>query len=67
MPRFWRAGYFGALDERQLDYSHNILRSARLLLRLINDILALATIEAGYMVLETGHIDVFAMLQACCH
>jgi hypothetical protein len=38
-----------------------------LLLRLINDILALATIEAGYMVLETGHIDVFAMLQACCH
>jgi len=33
-------------------------------LRLINDILDLATIEAGYMVLETGRIDVFSMLQA---
>ncbi|MBV8132976.1 MAG: PAS-domain containing protein [Alphaproteobacteria bacterium] len=56
--------YFGALNPRQLDYSHSILGSARLLLRLINDILDLATIEAGYMVLETGRIDVFAMLEA---
>ena len=56
--------YFGALNPRQLDYSYSILGSARLLLRLINDILDLATIEAGYMVLETGRIDVSAMLQA---
>jgi signal transduction histidine kinase len=56
--------YFGALNPRQLDYSHSILESARLLMRLINDILDLATIEAGYMVLETGRIEVFAMLQA---
>jgi len=55
--------YFGALNPRQLDYSHSILGSARLLLRLINDILDLATIEAGYMVLETSRIDVFSMLQ----
>jgi signal transduction histidine kinase len=56
--------YFGALNPRQLDHSHSILASARLLMRLINDILDLATIEAGYMVLETGRIDVFEMLQA---
>ena len=46
--------YFGDLNARQLDYSQSILASARLLMRLINDILDLATIEAGYMVLETG-------------
>ena len=56
--------YFGALNPRQLDYSHSILGSARLLLRLINDILDLATVEAGYMVLEIGCIDVFSMLQS---
>ena len=56
--------YFGTLNPRQLDYSHSVLSSARLLMRLINDILDLATIEAGYMVLETGRIDIFEMLQA---
>jgi signal transduction histidine kinase len=55
--------YFGALNPRQLDYSHSILGSARLLMRLINDILDLATIEAGYLVLEIGRIDVCEMLR----
>jgi signal transduction histidine kinase len=55
--------YFGALNPRQLDYSHSILASARLLMRLINDILDLATIEAGYLVLETARIDVCEMLR----
>jgi signal transduction histidine kinase len=55
--------YFGALNPRQLDYSHSILASARLLMRLINDILDLATIEAGYLVLETGRIDVCEVLR----
>jgi len=56
--------YFGDLNPRQLDYSQSILASARLLMRLINDILDLATIEAGYMVLETGRVEVRGMLQA---
>jgi PAS domain S-box-containing protein len=55
--------YFGTLNPRQLDHSNNILTSARLLMKLINDILDLATIESGYMALETGRIDVSEMLQ----
>jgi signal transduction histidine kinase len=56
--------YFGPLSPRQLDYSRGILDSSHQLMSLINDILDLATIEAGYMVLETGRIEVRAMLEA---
>jgi signal transduction histidine kinase/PAS domain-containing protein len=56
--------YFGPLSERQLDYSRGILDSSHRLMSLINDILDLATIEAGYMALETGRIEVRDMLEA---
>src|SRR5204862_1421721 len=56
--------YFGQLSERQLEYSRGILDSSHRLMSLINDILDLATIEAGYMALETGPVDIRAMLQA---
>ena len=55
--------YFGDLNSRQLDYSRSILQSSQHLLKLINDILDLATIEAGYMALETSRINVHEMLQ----
>jgi signal transduction histidine kinase len=56
--------YFGPLSPRQLDYSRSILDSAQMLMTLINDILDLATIEAGYMALETGDVVVRDVLDA---
>jgi signal transduction histidine kinase/PAS domain-containing protein len=56
--------YFGALNPRQLDYAHSILESANQLMTLINDIIDLATIEAGYMVLETDAVEIEGMLQS---
>jgi len=56
--------YFGPLSPRQLDYSRGILDSSHRLMSLINDILDLATIEAGYMALETGRIEVNDMLES---
>jgi signal transduction histidine kinase len=55
--------YFGDLNPSQLDYARCISQSANQLSKLINDILDLATIEAGYMVLETAQVSVLDMLQ----
>ncbi len=56
--------YFGSLNPRQLDYSRGILDSGQQLAALISDILDLATIEAGYMVLQKNRVDVARTLQA---
>ncbi len=56
--------YFSADSHpRQLDYSRSIFQGSQQLLELINDILDLATIEAGYMILQTGRVDIFNMLK----
>ncbi len=55
--------YFGTLNERQIDYSQGIMDASQQLLSLINDILDIATIEAGYLQLELAPVDVGGLLQ----
>jgi signal transduction histidine kinase len=56
--------YFGELNPRQMEYSRGILDSAQRLSSLINDILDLATIEAGYLQLETQPVEIHALMSA---
>ena len=50
--------YFGDLNERQVEYVDGILGATNHLMTLINDILDLATIEAGYLELELAPVDI---------
>lgn len=54
--------YFGQLNERQQEYVSGILQFSQQLLSLINNILDLATIEAGLMVLKIESVDLRATL-----
>ncbi len=56
--------FFGTLNERQLEYSHGIVEASQRLIALINDILDLATIEAGYMELDLGPVEVKSVLES---
>ncbi|HEY5597804.1 MAG TPA: ATP-binding protein, partial [Kiloniellales bacterium] len=55
--------FFGPLNERQLEYSRGIVEASQRLIALINDILDLATIEAGYMRLDLAPVDIRALLE----
>jgi signal transduction histidine kinase len=54
--------YFGPLNERQLEYSRGIYESSQRLMSLINDILDIASVEAGELTLDRTPVDVHAML-----
>ncbi len=54
--------YFGPLSDKQKEYVEGIHQSSQHLMHLINDILDLASIEAGYMRLDVSKFDVPAML-----
>lgn len=56
--------FFGKLNERQLEYSHAIVQSSQQLIALINDILDLASIEAGYLQLDLQPTNVHALLES---
>ncbi|HSI42647.1 MAG TPA: ATP-binding protein [Xanthobacteraceae bacterium] len=54
----------GPLNVKQRAYVSHITESSAALLAIINDILDLATIDAGSMVLEPGEVDVRAAMEA---
>ncbi|MTI00285.1 PAS domain-containing sensor histidine kinase [Roseibium sp. RKSG952] len=55
---------FGDLSARQDEYANYILSSSAALLAIINDILDLATLDAGIMELDLGEVDVAATVDA---
>ncbi|MCE3231841.1 MAG: divL [Rickettsiaceae bacterium] len=54
--------HFGPLNKQQVEYVTGIHDSSSQLMVLINDILDLASIEAGYMVLDVRNFDVYTGL-----
>lgn len=59
-----RQQYFGTLTEKQKDYVEGIHTASEHLMHLINDILDLASIEAGFMQLSVDTFDIAAMLKS---
>lgn len=58
------AELFGPLNERQREYVASITEASKQLMALIDDILDLATIEAGYMALDLVAVDVGEILES---
>ena len=56
--------YFGDLTERQSEYVECILQASTHLMALIDDILDLATIEAGYMSLDLQNVEIASLMGA---
>ncbi len=56
--------YFGTLNDKQIEYTRTIMDASKKLLLLINDVLDLATIEAGRMALNRRVINIADLLNA---
>ncbi|MCC6597857.1 MAG: PAS-domain containing protein [Alphaproteobacteria bacterium] len=54
--------YFGPLNARQKEYTQGTQKASERLLELINDILDLATLEAGYMMLQREEIKIYELM-----
>ncbi|MEB3701629.1 PAS domain-containing sensor histidine kinase [Candidatus Bealeia paramacronuclearis] len=55
--------YFGELNVRQEDYVKGVLESSMSLLKLINDILDLSSIEAGYMSITPSEFNIQNLIE----
>lgn len=49
---------FGDLNDRQREYTHHILNSSQALVTIVDDILDLASIDAGFMELQLSEVDI---------
>ncbi len=57
-------GAAGSLNDKQMEYTGYVLKSSAALLAIINDILDLATIDAGAMELNLEDVDIRATIDA---
>ena len=57
-------GTVGKLNDKQLEYTGYVMKSSAALLAIINDILDLATIDAGAMELSVADVDIRAAITA---
>ncbi len=55
--------YFGPLNERQREYTAGLQEAGARLVSLIDDILDLSMLEAGYLEIETEEIDLSVLLR----
>ncbi|MDR3493755.1 MAG: PAS-domain containing protein [Ancalomicrobiaceae bacterium] len=55
---------FGDLNEKQRDYTQHIMTSSQALMAIVDDILDLATIDAGIMQLQLSTVDIVGTVHA---
>src|SRR3546814_21120568 len=65
-PTLFRS-YAWPINDRQKEYARAILQSSNRLVRRVNDILDLASIEAGYLELDRAEIDPSRLADAVEH
>jgi signal transduction histidine kinase len=56
--------YFGKMNDKQLEYTYGMIEAGQRLINLVDDILDLSSIEAGYMNLSLNQLDVRELLDA---